>query len=910
MGVWQKALRVIAVYVLGAAGLAAGERGLVAHYSFDEGQGAIAHDKSGHENHGKIIGAKWVAGPYGTALSFDGVDDFVDCGSDESLRVESAASVVVWIRPKVCQGGLVNWSVGGKWQDERLVLSFKDGKEFSVCMATGRLPKTRAIRPSDVVIYKSKRIFPPVDVWTHFAIAFDGRSMIIYKDGAFVDILSPEEKPNLKDVPTWIGKSLGLGANYFNGLIDGVRIYNREISAEQILALYKADAEKRGKDTKWFNKVRVEATAYPIQGRIVANLDFHEMWPTPEGMSIEADLLDAAGVRVMKGTLDMLPVRGLAEAQFGVPSLTPGEYKVRVVAKEPGGETIGEESQADVTWTKRPEVFTRIKVLNNLCWELLNVAPGDRPAAEYSFPNPRRGWVYFSTEAEAGLTLSVPGAEPAVIHSPTNGAPRQEAMRFLPEGEYTVVITGEGALKKLVARSVPTLMFSKIGQRAKVQPLWIYDWDFLAPDILRNSNSLVLGSLSKQQLQHWVDDLGGLGIHEIPAHTLKTKTTTTEDVYNYLISQSGFTKPFNHGVIADEFGQGNEGYFVAWAEASEKILSDPKYAGRMIIPYCGSVMYDYKESSEFIRTVIRHGSYFARERYLWEQPSEDKAWLYIRQNLADEMPHWEAGIPGATSHMIVCLGYMSTPPQGLNIHPTVSFKVFMDMEFQHLATHPDFFGVGGIMEYNAAYCDEENIRWQGRLFRHYALEGGTGRLSSDPYVLPHVRNPDFDGGTESWTIQAAATGSVQAKSHEGYSHRQGRYRPTPQGDTFLWTKRSAKTLNIFSQRITALRPGQLYSMKMLTADYQNVVGKVSDAKRLAVSVQLINVEAFTDPDKHFQSVLSKYPPHLNYHWYVFRALGETAELIISDWQSDANPGGPIGQEIVYNFIEIQPYLGD
>ena len=910
MDVWKEALCVIAVSVLGVTGLAAGEQGLVAHYSFDAGQGGLAHDKSGHENHGKIIGATWVAGPYGTALSFDGVDDFVDCGSDESLRVESAASVVFWIKPKVCQGGLVNWSVGRKWQDERLVLSFKDQKEFSVCMATGRLPETRAIRPSDVVIYKSKRAFPPVDVWTHFAMTFDGRSMIIYRDGAFVDIVSPEEKPNLKDVPMWIGKSLGLGASYFNGLIDEVRVYNREISDRRVLELYKADAEKRGKDTKWFNKVRVEATPYPIQGRIVAELDYREMWPTPEGMSIEADLLDAAGARVLKGKLHMLPVWGLAEAQFSVPGLAPGECEVRVVAKAPGGETFGEEARAGVTWTERPEAFTRIKVLNNLCWELLNVAPGDRPAAGYSFPNPRRGWVYFSTEAEGGLTLSVPGAEPAVIHDPANGALQQEAMRFLPEGEHTVVITGVGALKKLVARSVPTLLFSKIGQRCKSQPLWTYDWDFLEKDILPNTNSGVLGAPTKQQLQRWVNDLGGRWIHEIPAHALKTKETTTEDVYNFLTTDTGLTQPFNHGVIVDEFGGGDTNYHHAWNEASEMVLSDPKYANRMVVPYCGSVMYGYERSETWIKTLIRHGSYFSWERYLWEQPSEDKAWLYIRQELADKMPLWEAGMPGATDHMIVCLGFMSVPPQGLNIHPTVDFKVFMDMEIQHVATHPAFFGVGGIMEYNAAYCDEENVRWQGRLFRHYALEGNTERLSPNPYVLPHIRNPDFDRGTESWTIQSAAPGSVQARSHEGYSHRQGRYRPTPQGDTFLWTRRSAKTPNIFSQKITALKPGQLYSMKMITADYQNVVGKVSDAKQLTVSVQLRNAEVLTDPDKNFQYVLSKYPPHLNYHWYVFRALGETAELIVSDWESSEKPGGPIGQELMYNFIEIQPYIGN
>ena len=49
---------------------------------------------------------------------------------------------------------------------------------------------------------------------------------------------------------------------------------------------------------------------------------------------------------------------------------------------------------------------------------------------------------------------------------------------------------------------------------------------------------------------------------------------------------------------------------------------------------------------------------------------------------------------------------------------------------------------------------------------------------------------------------------------------------------------------------------------------------------------------------------------MNYHWLLFRAGSTTARLVVSDWLSDDKPGGPIGQELIYNFIEIQPYLED
>lgn len=47
---------------------------------------------------------------------------------------------------------------------------------------------------------------------------------------------------------------------------------------------------------------------------------------------------------------------------------------------------------------------------------------------------------------------------------------------------------------------------------------------------------------------------------------------------------------------------------------------------------------------------------------------------------------------------------------------------------------------------------------------------------------------------------------------------------------------------------------------------------------------------------------------MNYHFEVFRAKGERARLTVSDWASAAEPGGPAGQELMFNFIEVQPYL--
>jgi hypothetical protein len=47
---------------------------------------------------------------------------------------------------------------------------------------------------------------------------------------------------------------------------------------------------------------------------------------------------------------------------------------------------------------------------------------------------------------------------------------------------------------------------------------------------------------------------------------------------------------------------------------------------------------------------------------------------------------------------------------------------------------------------------------------------------------------------------------------------------------------------------------------------------------------------------------------MTYHWLRFRAMGPTATLTLSDWTKSGEPGGPAGQQIMVNFVEIQPVL--
>ena len=96
---------------------------------------------------------------------------------------------------------------------------------------------------------------------------------------------------------------------------------------------------------------------------------------------------------------------------------------------------------------------------------------------------------------------------------------------------------------------------------------------------------------------------------------------------------------------------------------------------------------------------------------------------------------------------------------------------------------------------------------------------------------------------------------------------------------------------------------------MITCDFEDM----SKREKHAVNVKLENVTLVPKrslsvifPDLGFVYI-DKHNTWLNYHWRVFRAKGKTARVTITDWASDNEPGGPIGQQLMLNYIQVHPY---
>jgi len=71
---------------------------LVGLWHFDEGVGTIASDSSGNGNDGTLVNdPQWVTGMFGNALSFDGVNDYVEIANDPNLNI-AQGTWEAWIK--------------------------------------------------------------------------------------------------------------------------------------------------------------------------------------------------------------------------------------------------------------------------------------------------------------------------------------------------------------------------------------------------------------------------------------------------------------------------------------------------------------------------------------------------------------------------------------------------------------------------------------------------------------------------------------------------------------------------------------------------------------------------------------------------------------------------------------------
>ncbi len=566
---------------------------------------------------------------------------------------------------------------------------------------------------------------------------------------------------------------------------------------------------------------------------------------------------------------------------------------------------------------------------NNLVKQLkvLELGPSEGPI-RLDFSNPRDGWVYVSAvagEGQYGFRF-LTGESASRWYHPRGSQPK--VMVYLHAGDYELEVEpGEDVRpRSIVVRAIPELHYCRFPAEPVVEQFGQYDWEYLSAHVLPQVNTIVglPTEESDARIAPWVESGGKWIAYGSLPHM---EGLTADQAFDYWRKNPGFTDRRLSGLIADEFqGRQNE-WYPAWTEAIRRLGEDPALAGKAFYGYCGGPgMYTRPQTRELVRTVFDADYYMAWERYLHEMPTLEEARALLDSHLGEEMAKWRAAFPECQKQMVLVSG-LFTHGLSLNVQPEVDYKVWMDMQMQYVATHPEFEGLFGLHWWNSSFADEETLRWMARLFRHYAIEGNTDLLSESlgySYIPGLIENADFADGLSAWEVSAAAPDSVRTDYMERYGRLQGRYwhragfPDEPAGNTFLWMRKQADKPNTVSQTMRGLKPGELYSLKVVAADYEDITLGASDRKLLPMSVEVEGVPFV--PEKMFVGQVSsrnaapsdlpfdgQNPAWFNLYRIVFRATGEEAILHISDWAMPDEPGGPAGQELMINFVEVQPY---
>lgn len=247
---------------------------IVSYWKFDDGSGILARD-SVNANNGTLVNEPvWTSGKVGGALSFDGIDDYVNAGNDTSLDLQDF-TVTFWIKTmQTTVGYIVTKWVSGIPQQNYMC---------TIRRATGNL---------GCWIYDGTNL-PVVDAatfiqngeWHHIAFVRDTSTdkIYLYVDGN-LEAMAVDTTTGTIVTPA----NLIIGRKdpyYFNGTIDEVAIYKRILSASEIRQHY-----QNGLNGLGYCEVSVKATIDINPDTL--NLNSSGKWITayielPEGYDVE-----------------------------------------------------------------------------------------------------------------------------------------------------------------------------------------------------------------------------------------------------------------------------------------------------------------------------------------------------------------------------------------------------------------------------------------------------------------------------------------------------------------------------------------------------------------------------------------------------------------------------------------------
>jgi hypothetical protein len=212
---------------------------LEAQWRFDENNGRIALDSSGHDLTGAFHGHPLrVPGLMGGAVQLDGVKDYVDFGHSTPLRLTGSMTITAWIR-----------STSFPRDDAAIVSQLEDNAGYQLDTTIDEGPRTIGFKLTNacgelMARYGATRLI--TGVWYHVAGVYDAqaKTMDVYLNGRPDNgvLLGPvTDSQRSSRLSVYVGRRPG-ETYEFAGSVEDVRIYSSALTKTEIVAVMSGKA--------------------------------------------------------------------------------------------------------------------------------------------------------------------------------------------------------------------------------------------------------------------------------------------------------------------------------------------------------------------------------------------------------------------------------------------------------------------------------------------------------------------------------------------------------------------------------------------------------------------------------------------------------------------------------------------
>ena len=211
------------------------QMGLKGYWKFNSGQGEIAFDHSGNQNHGQIIDANWFMQPTNmgnNSISFDGVNDRVVVPHNSAYDFNDQFTIQGWFNHK------------SDMNERYIITKGRDIPPASSHRFWGLRSNNDGSLFFEIIMqnsgYNGFQIDPSfaLDTWNHFSIVYNGSSIKFYLNG--VESWSNPLSGNLQNgtydlsIGYFPHTNLNTYGYFFEGGIDEISLWNTALSSSQV----------------------------------------------------------------------------------------------------------------------------------------------------------------------------------------------------------------------------------------------------------------------------------------------------------------------------------------------------------------------------------------------------------------------------------------------------------------------------------------------------------------------------------------------------------------------------------------------------------------------------------------------------------------------------------------------------